>query len=297
MIREVNCPKGGSSKYLKECLEKNYPRIVSENLYVEVKYFQRGIDAFKWRGERIVKEQGIRGIFAVPVKNPSLLQMVEWTCRWIDGSFTVAIVEDNLREVTQGDIKAIEGVSFHILGHIEDMDKRDYLTSFREWLPEVRTLEEWEIKETASNINLEYTAEKIAIEKGRPPLLVEFRRKVALRELKRMPKEVKRLTKKEIEEIKVPSKKEFLLSRNISPFAARLAWMKSDYRKLYLEKVDSLTQQLEEIFSKNPLFSRGIGEKVIHTGKRYTKELEEMLLKEDLSDFKKVEQKLQQFIS
>ena len=192
MIREVNWPKGGSSKCLKECLEKNYTRIVSKNLYVEVQYFQRGIDAFKWKGERIMREQGIRGIFPVPVKDPSLLQMVEWTCRWIDGSFSVAIVEDNLREVTQGDIKAIEGLSFHILGHIEDMDQRDHLTSFKEWLPEVRTLEEWKIKDIASTINLEYTAEKIAIEKGIPDLLAEFRRKVALRDLKQIPKEIKK---------------------------------------------------------------------------------------------------------
>ena len=124
MIKEANRPrpKGTSSKTLKECLEKNYSKIVSEDLYVEIQYFQRGKDALEWKRRRILAERGVtEGIIVTPIPEVAL-SSTEWTCRWLDGTITVAIVEDNLKNFTQEDKKPIEGLSFHVLGHIEDMN-------------------------------------------------------------------------------------------------------------------------------------------------------------------------------
>lgn len=298
---EMNRPKGKSSEDLKECLNRNCQRFLSEDLYIEIYYFKTGVEALQWKVNQLCADRGMRPPAIIPVENPGVLEIVDWTIRRIDGSINIAIVEDNLRAYSGGNKKAIEGVSFHILGHIEDMEERDIILAFPEWMTDFLGAEETEFREKieeiklaeiASTISLEYRAEKIAIEKG-AAFLNEFRRRSANFELKQGRRKFKRIKRSEII---IPTKKDFLFS-GLDPSAPayRLAWKKSDYRDLYLKTAESLEEKIQKVFSKK---FGGAGERTIKTIKKYHEELEEALMKEnlDVSDFRKVRQVLRKFL-
>lgn len=295
-LTEINTAKENDSKYLKECLEKNYEKVVGIPLYVEIRYFKTGLDAWSWKASRMLGEQGVKEMTTIPLDNPELLAMLEWVCRWLDGSFNILITEENLKRWAQGDKEAIEGLSLHILGHIADMDRRDFFTSFREWSGLVGKKEEIIIFGKATDIVLEHMAEKIALEKGSPSLLEKCRRKSSenfewLRaDLKKTKKELR-----DIKQVEPSTRKEYVLGTSLVSLAYKLAWKKCGYGEIYAQLLDYYNREIGKMYREMGI--AGKLKTVVRETKKYNAELEEMLEKADLSDIRAINKALWEFIS
>lgn len=293
MIIEINQPKKNSSKYLAKCLKRNYSKIVSKNFPVEIRYFQTGKEIFTWRAREILKEQGVTGAIAIPIKDESVFNMVEWVTRFLNGNICVIVSERNLKVFTSNDKRAVEGLAYHVLGHIEDFNQRNILTSFPLWIrdPTIKTIEEKEIAQNACWFCSEYFADKIVLERKGSSSLATFREKANLQGLLIHKKKVKNLYGKTIKP-EILSKKDYFLSVDISGLAYRMAWLKYS-RELYLEVLEPLEKEHDKI-------SLEIGiealTKRVQTWNKYSEELEGMLLKEDVKDWTGVMEIFQKFL-
>lgn len=293
MIIEINRPKKSSSKYLGKCLKRNYSRIVSKNSLVEIRYFETGKEIFTWRTRKILKEQGKTGVIAIPVKDESVFNMIEWVTRSLNGNICVIVSERNLKTSTGNDKRAIEGLAYHILGHIEDFNQRNIFTSFPLWMhePTIKTIEKKEIAQKACTFYSEYFADKIVLERKGSSSLVTFREKANLHGLLIHKKEVKNLYGKTVK-LEILSKKDYFLSMNIAALAYKMAWIKYS-RKLYSEVLEPLEKEHDKI-------SLEIGiealTKRVQTWNKYSEELEAMLSKEDIKDWIGVMEIFQKFL-
>lgn len=294
-IEEMNFAQEVHSRYLKECMERNYGKILERPMYVRVRYFKTGLQALNWKTSIMLGEQGVRQMITLPVESTDLLAMLEWVCRWNDGSFTVLIVEENLKRWAQGDKKAIEGLSFHVLGHISDMEQRDFLTSFRDWPGEVNSQEDQMIFASATDIAIEYAAEKIALERGGFELLAKCRGRVSNNyewvrfDLKQFKKNARA-----IKSVPIPTRKEYATGTNFTFLAYRMAWKKSGYGGIYSKLFEASRKQIKKLYAEY-----GLAEKLSlaeEQADKYCQELEGIFDDTDLNDIRAIREALYKFI-
>lgn len=295
-LEQLNYPKESDSKYLRGCLEKNYEKVVGHPLYVQMRYFKSGMDALNWKAAIMLGERGVKDMTTMRVESNELLAMLEWVCRWADGTITVLIVEENLKRWAQGDKEAIEGLSLHVLGHISDMDRRDFFTSYDEWAGEVGTEEELRIFRRARDIAIEYEAERIAIERGGFSLVEKCRGKTSCN-FEWLRKDLK-LFKKELAQTKrteLPTRKEYIIGTSLIFLAYKMAWKKTGHGEAYDDIFDVSQRQVKELYSEF-----GIAEKVAFVeaqAEKYVEELEDVFDNTDLSDIRAVRGALCEYIS
>ncbi len=296
-IEESNFPKESDSKYLKACIERNYEKVAGSPAYVQVRYFKTGMQALNWKMARMFGEQNVTGMTTISLENTNMLAMLEWVCRWTDGSISILIVEDNLVRWARGDKEAIEGLSFHVLGHICDMMRRDFLTSFREWQGEASMGNENKaIFDSAIDIALEYEAEKIALEKGGFQFLAKCRGKTSsnfewLRsDLKQFKKDARAIKK-----IAIPTRKEYVMGTSLIFLAYRMAWKKSGYGMIYSKLFDASREKIKGLYLEFGI-AKKVGPAEVQAEK-YCEELESIFDKIDLSDIGVIRNALGGFIS
>ena len=295
-IEETNHPKEDDSKYLKRRLEEIFENIVGYPLYVEISYFSCGRDAFNWKTAKLLWENGIREMTNIPMESNELFQMMEWVCRWADGTVNILIVEDNLKRFARGDKEAIDGLCLHILGHIADMDRRDHFTSFQEWAGLVDTEEESKIFSRARDIALEYSAEKVALERGDFSSLLKAREKTSANyewlksELKVYKKGLQKVRK-----VEIPTRKEYVLGTSLVFLAYQMAWKKSGHREAFSKVLNTAKKKLHKIY-----LEMEIAEKIAPVeaqAEKYILELEDIFNEIDLADVTAVREVLRKYIS
>jgi len=293
-------PQYEESKLLKEYLEKNFEKIVSINdLVIEINYLPNFKKTLRYVIEKSAQENLIRKplIACVPsfVMDVSLLDLVT---RWIDG-FEIIIIEENLKKVNLSP-KEINGLSFHILGHIEDMEKKDFLTSENLFLPSILKSgpEEIILQTKTEHFLLEFEAEKIAIEKGNPSHLLELRKKLQEISLKKIFKELSEIKHKKVKIHEIGKKEYFFYYANMEFLGISLAWMKSSQKKLYEKEIENrFWEKINEKIEKFDSKKKEIITSLLQKEKKHFKEIQDNLLKVDLTKKEKVIEKLKEIIS